>query len=421
MPRIRLFQALLSSLIALGAPPAFAQDEEAVAGVTTSAVLIREAGTTNAQSSAVLIGLRNGIRDVEGVSFVHPVDVLSTPEVSQELADTFEELEPLADMVRTGDAAEAYRRADEIVRLFEQNLQAVPRARLVDAYMLSAIGRCRAGVTRECEERIRGVVAFRESLEYDAERYGPESAEVFDRARSRALSGARGTLVVRTEPAGAEVYVDGRSYGPSPVTAPGLLVGAHYVTIKEVGYEKVIARADVRSGRDNEAIYTLEPNDRSRLIASTEAQAAIRGELGEPRAGDSIRSLGNTLGTTQVIIGVLRPAAGGQVHVQLYLYHVHTRLLQAEREATLTIDDAGMERARQLAGELYEGVDLTGGIAAPDDPSLHPEPPIHEQWWFWTAIGGGVLLVVGAIIAGVVVSDSQAVPGGFWRAQGELP
>src|SRR5688572_25834652 len=150
-----LFIAALALALA---PIARAQDEEAVSGITTSAVLLREAGTSAGQASAVSIGLRLGIRDVEGVSFVHPVDVLSTPVVSEELQMTFDELEPLADMVRTGDAREAYRRADEIVALFEQNLSAVPRARLVDAYMLSAIGRCRAGAGRDCDDRIRQII-----------------------------------------------------------------------------------------------------------------------------------------------------------------------------------------------------------------------------------------------------------------------
>lgn len=417
---MRILSALLA--IVLNAAPALAQDDEAAGGVTTSAIFIREAGTTIAHASAVSIGLRAGMREVEGVSFVHPVDVLSTPPVSEELQGAFDELDPLADMVRTGDAREAFRRSDEIVDLFEANLAAVPRARLVDAYMLTAIGRCQAGMMRECEERIRQIVAFRESLEYDVERYGPEGLEVFDRARSRALSGARGTLVVQTEPEGAEIYIDGRSYGPSPVRAEGLLAGQHYVTVKEIGFEKLIARADVRAGRDNDAIYTLEPNPRSQLVVSQEAQAAIRGELGEPRAGDSIRSLGNTLGTTQVIVGVLRPAAGGQVHVQLYLYHVHTRLLQAQEEATLTLDEAGEERARQMAIELYQGVDLQGGIDAPEDGVIaRGQAEIYEEWWFWTAIGGGVLLVVGAVVAGVLLGGAPNVPGGFWRAQGEIP
>src|SRR5690606_33448488 len=149
--------------IASSAHVARVQDDGAPTGVTTSAVLLREAGATVAQASAVTIGLRRGIGDVEGVSFVHPVDALSTPPISEDLQMAMDELEPIADMVRTGDARAAFERADEIVRLFEENLVAVRRSQLVDAYMLAAIGRCQAGLTRECEERVRQIVAFRES------------------------------------------------------------------------------------------------------------------------------------------------------------------------------------------------------------------------------------------------------------------
>lgn len=402
-----------------------AQDELAPTGATTSAVLLRDPGTTIAQASTVTIGLRRGIGEVPAVSFVHPVDTLAAPSIDEDLQMAMEELEPIADMVRTGDARAAARRADEVVALFEQNLPVVRRSQLIDAYMLAAVARCQTRATRECEERIRGIVAFREGLTYDEERYGTGAREVFDRARSRALSGARGTLVVETEPAGAEVYIDGRSYGPSPVTAEGLLAGQHYVTIKELGYEKLIARADVRPGRPVQARFQLQRNVRSQLVVSPEAQAALRRELGETRAGDAIRSLGSTLGTTQVIIGVLRPAAGGQVHVELFLYHVHTRLLQAQRELTMTTDEAGMETARRAAVELYRGVDMSGGIEAPRDALGLGDGArtleLHEQWWFWTILATGVAAVAGAVTAGVVVGGADTVPGGFLRLQGEIP
>lgn len=417
---MRATYALFSVLLSLTLLPraASAQDGR---GVATSFVLLREAGASIEQASAVSIGLRRGIGDVRGLSFVHPVDALSAPIISAELQEAMDELEPIADMVRTGDARAAYRRADEVAELFQENLDAVRRSQLVDALMLAAIGRCQAGERRACEARIRDIVAFREALEYDPERYGPESQESFDRAFSTALSGPRGTLFVETEPAGAEVYVDGRSYGPSPVTAEGLLVGDHYITVKELGYERLSVRAEVRAGRANEVRYELEQNVRAQLVVSAGAQAAIRGELGDSRAGDAIRSLGNTLGTAQIIVGVLRPAAGDRVHVQLYLYHLATRLLQAQEEATLTSDEAGMERARQLALDLYAGVDLTGGIAAPVDERISTQPELHEQWWFWTAIAGGVALIAGAIAIGVAVGTSEQVPGGFIRWGGTLP
>lgn len=414
------WSAILTGALACAfASGARAQDDPRI---RTSAVLMQE-GATAAEAAVVTIGLNRGLREVENVRFVHPVDVLSTPEFSQEVQDAVDELEPIADMVRTGDARYAAERADEIIELFEQNLRRVRRSKLVDAYMLAAIARCRTGDTRECAERLREIFAWREGLQYDAERYGPDSAEVFDRVRARALSGARGTLIVETEPAGAEVYIDGRSYGPSPVRADGLLAGSHYVTVKEIGSTELITRVEVRPNRENVEQLELQENPRSRLIVSEEAQAAIRGELGQQTAGPSIRSLGNTLTTHQVIVGVLRPAAAGQVHVQLYLYHVHTRHLQRQLEATLSADAAGMERARQLALDLYQGVDLTGGVEAPEDDTVivGPQPEIYEQWWFWAAVIGGAALVAGGIGIGVGVAGETQIPAGVFRFSGDLP
>lgn len=409
---------------------ALAQDEASSGDggnvTTVSMVLLREGDATPAQATVVSIGLRRGLREVEGIRFVHPVDspTLTTVEFSQDVQDAIDELEPIADMVRTGDANYAYNRADELLALFEQNLERVHRAQLVDAYMLSAVGRCRAGRRRECEQRMREVFAFREGLEYDEARYGPDARDVFDRMRLRATSGGRGSLLVETEPEGAEVYVDGRSYGPSPIRADGLLEGAHFVTIKEVGFAERIIRTEVRASRETSERYTLEENPRARLIVAPETQDRLRGELGEPRAGPTLQSVGNgTLGTTQLIAGVIRPAAAGQVHVQLYLYHMHTRLLQAQAEATLTTDEAGMEQARALAVQLYRGVDLSGGIEAPEDDThiVGPQPELYEQWWFWAIVAGGVAAVAVGIGLGVALGGEQAVPSGFNRLSWDLP
>lgn len=402
-----------------------AQDSEGgdAASVTTTAVMLLEGGATDAQGATVSIGLRRGLGEVEGVRFVHPVDVLSPPPFDEDVQFAIEELEPLLDQVANGDARDAADRADAIVELFEGHLEAVRREQLIDAYMIAAIARCRTRRQRECEDMMARVLVFREGHEYDAQRYPAAYEEVFDRVRSRTVSGARGTLTVTTEPAGAEIYVDGRSYGPSPATVEGLLVGDHYVTIKQLGFERMIRRASVRSGGVSTASYELVPNERSRLVSSAEFQRVLRGELGEDRAGDNLRSLGNTLGAAQVLVGVVRPIGEDQVHVQVWLYDIRTRFLLATREGTLTTDEAGMETARQMAVELYRGVDLRGAIAAPEEdtiPGTERAPELWEQWWFWTAVG--VVVVAGGVGIGVgVATSSPGVPDGFTRVNGPLP
>lgn len=409
-------------LVAPGAVRAQDGEEERAASATTTAVMLLEGGATDAQGATILMGLRRGIGEVEGVRFVHPVDALSPPPFNEDVQFAIEELEPLLDQVANGDAQDAGERADAIVQIFEANLEAIRREQLIDAYMIAAIARCRTRRQRECEEMLARVLVFREGHEYDSARYPAAYEEVFDRVRSRTLSGARGTLTVTTDPAGAEIYIDGRSYGPSPATVEGLLVGDHYVTIKHLGYERMIRRATLRAGGSSIARFELSPNERSRLVASEAFQRALRGELGEERAGDNLRSLGNTLGAAQVIVGVVRPIGGDQVHVQIWLYDVRTRLLLASREGTLGTDEAGMETARQMAIDLYRGVDLRGAIAAPEeDEGLlgEPSPELWEQWWFWTAIG--VVVVAGAIGIGVgVATSTPGVPEGWTRLEGPV-
>lgn len=400
---------------------AVAQDE-----ATTTVVFVPEDGTTATQSTIVTIGVRQGVRDVEGVRFVHPVDQLTELEYSEDFEMALAELDSLADMIRTGDARRAYQRADELIRVFEANLLRIRRAQLVDAYMLSAIGRCQAGRARECTARMREVLAFREGLEYDVERYGEESRDVFDRARLSVTNGHRGDLVVETDPPGAEIYIDGQSYGPSPIRAEALLEGGHYVTIKEVGHLKQIIRAEVQGNRDNVSSITLTPNPGAELIGSERVQDGLRAELGEQRAGDFIRRLGSSLRTRQVIVGVLRPD-GGRVQVHLYLYHMTTYLLQAEQEVTLSVDEAGVAEVAAATTRLYEGVDLHGGIEAPDDPDdpliAGPQPEFYEQWWFWVAAVGGAVVVASAIAAGATIADqSSGPPAGVLRFDfGRLP
>jgi hypothetical protein len=417
--------SILVLVLALAQPArSLAQDggeEGSASSVTATAMMLLEGNASAAQGATVSIGLRRGLAEVEGVRFVHPVDVLSPAPFDEEVQFAIDELEPLADQVANGDARDAADRLETIIALFEGHLESVRREQLIDAYMLAAVARCRSRQQRDCERLMEHVIVFREGHEYAASRYPAEFEEVFARVRTRTLSSGRGTLTVRTDPEGAEVYVDGRSYGPSPAQVDGLLQGDHYVTIKHLGYEKIIRRATLEGG-ETTVTFELQPNERSRLVASEEFQRVLRGELGEERAGANVRSLGNTLGAAQVIVGVVRPTGRGQVHVQVWLYDIRTRFLLATREGSMTTDEAGMEDARQMAIDLYQGVDLGGAIAAPEeDESVGGrQPELYEEWWFWTAIGGVVVATVVGVSVGVALTSSSC-PVEWTCVDGPLP
>jgi hypothetical protein len=389
--------------------------------VTVSAILIPEEGAGLTEQTIVSVGVRRAVGDIEGLKYVHPVDVLTSREAPAEVFDAVAELDAIAEMVRNGRGPEAAERANAVIEIFENNLESVRRSNLVDAYMLKALAACISrNQRRECRDGFVRVLTFREGLEYDAERYPADQEAAFSEVANDILeNGLRGSIEISSEPSGAEVYIDGRSYGASPVVAEGLLVGDHYVTVKAVGYEKLIERVTIEESFQATAAVELETSSQALLLQNDLPHIAE--ELGQPRTGRAIQGLNSYLYLSQAIVGVVRSAPGDQVEVSLYLYDLRTRFLLSEERGTLSLDEAGVVRAREMVQSLYEGVDLSGAVEAPDTgPEVEDSPEIWEQWWFWTAVG--VVAVSGGIVIGVAATSSgPSLPAGWTQVNGTTP
>ena len=424
--RIALVLCLVSvvraKVDAQDAPPAEGTSPPAQREVTTTALVIARDDATEGDASIVSIGLRRGITEVDGVRFVHPVDVLSPVSTTEDLDFGLEELNARIDQLAEGDARDVASSTDALIELFEANLPAVRREQLLDVYMVNALARCRMDRERECEQRLARIFVFREEFEYDATRFPAEYAAVFERTRARITAGPRASLTVSTEPAGAEIYIDGRSYGPSPAVADDLLIGDHYITIKMLDRTKVVTRATL--GRNGSRVsYDLAPNARARLVASPENLRAVLEELGEPRAGTSIRSVGTTLGAAQVVVARLSRARPGALTVDAFLYDVRTRFLLAQRSVEIASAEEGLIQVQQLAIDLYEGVDLSGAVVVDEIPEPEHRAEAWEEWWFWTSIGVAAVAIGVGVGFGVQYEQDQRrgqLPDGWVGVQGSF-
>lgn len=78
-----------------------------------------------------------------------------------------------------------------------------------------------------------------------------------DTALLQPVPGASGTLVVRTEPARAKVYLDGVYYGMSPLNIQGA-AGIRTVEVKLSGYKTASEKVAVRAGATTELEFQLE-------------------------------------------------------------------------------------------------------------------------------------------------------------------
>ena len=144
------------------------------------------------------------------------------------------------------------------------------------------------------------------------------------------------------------------------------------------------------------------------------------GELGEPLTGLSIGGVKTLLMVRQVVAGVVTPSGDDRLAVHLYLYDLRTRHLLSELEVTVSRGEEGLIEAEELIAELYDGVDLSGVVAAPDlGPEIEDNDPIYVKWWFWTAIavvvGGGI-----AIGAAVASGGGEQLPNGWYSVTGAI-
>jgi hypothetical protein len=413
-------------LLGLGAlvaspPLARTQDDAAEARprLPVNAVMMPLDGTTQTHATTLAIGARRAIEGDERLRYVDPVDVMSDTSVPDDIQAAMDDLDAIADLLRSGNAAAAQQRAAAAINVFEMALVVVKRASLTDAYLLEAAAQCMLNRRRQCQEGFARVVTFRERVEYDESRYPPQFAQTFAQVRDRVLAGPRVTVEIVTDPEGAEVFVDGRSYGPSPAVADGLLVGDHFVTIKRVGYEKLIARVTATEGPRATARFPLQRAQNALLLERDLGR--LPSELGRDQAGPVVTGVGAYLLANQIVFGLVRPSgtAPGNLDVALFVYDMRTKFRLAEARATVPPTVDGATAVQEMVAQMYTRVDLSGRVEAPEEPEVSGggggpavSTPLYARWWFWTAIG---VVAASVLVVALTVDTSPDVPAGFTR------
>jgi hypothetical protein len=186
----------------------------------------------------------------------------------------------------------------------------------------------------------------------------------------------------------------------------------------EAKFREALALHDAPSIRANLASVLFEQGEYPEATTLAEAIAADESAPAETR--ESARLLVEQIRAAAgfVRVGEL-PEGSGEVAIDAYVLPAptaETAVTVGAHVATLTSE--GTERARTpfavtTAGE-HMTIELESEAAAladvPMEPAAPVEPPITDQWWFWTAIGGSVVLVAGVAIAvGVGVGSGGSV------------
>ncbi|MDX1532223.1 MAG: PEGA domain-containing protein, partial [Rhodothermales bacterium] len=164
------------------------------------------------------------------------------------------------------------------------------------------------GPTTEPPERAVPLPPAREP-----ERPAPRAAAAAPESRDVPLTGV---LHVRSEPAEAEVFVDGRPRGKSPLRLDSLSVGTHRVVLQLTGYQRMAVEVEVVAGQPQILSASLSPAlgtlvVRARPWGSIYVDGTLRAadtdlalELSLPAGPHEVRVEHPTLGTWEETVDV---------------------------------------------------------------------------------------------------------------------
>ncbi|MBP7125638.1 PEGA domain-containing protein [Myxococcota bacterium] len=239
----------------------------------------------------------------------------------------------------------------------------------------------------------------------------PEALEAQEIARRILAAGRTGSLLVDSNPPGAEVWIDGTYRGPAPWDEPTIGAGLHFVTLRLPGWERkslVVRVPDQGSASVTGEDARLSPARRRPLLESAKSKLARSGPDRDPSGG--IEDL-KALFLTDLLLVVDLMAEG--THAALWDLQTMDRVFQKFEPQTLSGDAIGRGTVVSLVMSAFRA-DLAR-FQVSEGPGAVPrrKPGIVNRWWFWTAIG---VVAAGAVTAGVLLGrPGSSHPDGLSR------
>jgi tetratricopeptide (TPR) repeat protein len=314
-----------------------------------------------------------------------------------------------AKALESGDADEAAEQLESASKLMEKSFAFLPdEEEYRDVLLRLGDARARLGDRDAALQSFEGAVDLRATPEtVPLSKLG---LAVFEEARARVAEKLRGAVTIESDPPHAEVYVDGRFRGVTPTTIPGLTEGRHLAAVYKAGYARATVPVDVSSTDLQEVSIELKEARRKPLYDEMVGKLAkeVAGARGEKRqGGDGVRQAGALLFSEAAVI-VLSEGPSTAKRVELFLFDTASRRLLNHVEATFDLTSKNRDALVGLVDRLVAidwAVALGGAAAGPVGPG--PSRPVTKTWWFWTAIGAGVV----ATTAVVVLATSGEEPG----------
>lgn len=294
----------------------------------------------------------------------------------------------------------AIKKLGQAVEVLSKVLPYIKKAELADAMMALGASHFENGDKKEAKRTFERLIVWRSDYKVDLTKYSPPILAIVEDVRKEVEKSKRGSIEIRSEPAAAQAYVDGKYIGVTPTFADGLIVGEHWVTLKKEGFKKAVMPAQASAKAQQVVSITMERSTKYLLVE--QALAGVEKTLGGATLDASADNLKEVLFVDHGVFVRAAPAGPGQIKVDSFLYDLRTRRRLTHVTKTVATARAEKELAT-LASALYLNVSYEAELVESKDappPKPYVRKPFYKTWWFWTAAGVAVTgVVLGATLA----------------------
>ena len=226
------------------------------------------------------------------------------------------------------------------------------------------------GDSEEAKLMLLDVLSLSPAYELNTKVYSREFIQFRGTIATSLPAALRGSVLVRTHPSGARVFVDGELKGYTPLTVGPMAMGKHLLRLEHPGYRQRGEVLEV-SPEERELRAELVPTPLYRKYAAGMTQMAQ--EVLKTQIGATTASASRTLALDRVLVGVVKELREGTgTEMVMGLFDVRNGRRLSEKKVVFQGDEYG-----QLRAEVGRAV--TALVNAADIAHEHTADPLMSR------------------------------------------
>ena len=320
---------------------------------------------------------------------------------------------------------------DELNKAIEEFKKAAGRLgggeEYLEALLYLGAAHILSGDNERGTESFRTVAMFDKRKVLDPKVFPPSMIEIFDKTKEDVTSSPVGTVLVKSNPTAAEVYLNGVFKGITPLTLVKVPEGMHFIRVEKDGYFPWGQQVEFYATHEETTEASLK--ETLGLSKFSEECKKVLSDLDEDPPKKEVIQFGEWLRVERLMLTSVKQR-GDEVVAESVLVQLQPPKKLAFRTTEFNLTSANfLARADAFFSSLYRKVEIpaaegggkkdtplivaaakchsdsdcsTGEVCDNASGSCIPYAPEgdqwYEKWWFWTIVGGGLAVAGGTTL-----------------------